>query len=164
MRQPHSVLVFPFRRTEAEPTFAILRRSDDSNWQCVAGGVEDDESLSVAARRETFEETGFSGSPLYKLDMASGVGKHWFSASSYWPDDLYIVRKHFFAMDVTSADTGVSLSSEHSKFQWVSYEAAASMLRYDDDKTALWELFQRIQRNDLNDADEGESDRRIGTQ
>jgi dATP pyrophosphohydrolase len=152
MRQPFSVLVFPFRRHAdgQRPRFAVFRRSDDGNWQSVAGGVEDDETLVEAARRETAEEAGIiARCPLYKLDMVSGVAKTWFAARTYWADDLYIVQKHFFGMDLTEDFSGISLSVEHGDFRWVRYEVAESLLRYDDDKTALWELDERIRRDDL---------------
>ena len=150
MRQPCSVLVFPFRRDADGPLFAVFRRSDDSNWQSVAGGVEGDETLVEAARRETAEEAAITTRhPLYKLDMVSGVAKTWFAARKYWPDDLYIVEKHFFGMDVTDEADAIALSREHDDFRWTTYDNAESMLRYDDDKTALWELDERIRRGDL---------------
>ncbi|MGH8795212.1 MAG: NUDIX domain-containing protein [Stackebrandtia sp.] len=149
MRQPYTVLVFPFRMTTAGPEYAIFRRSDDSNWQSVSGGVEDDEDLAAAARRETAEEAGLSdANPMYKLDMVSGVEKTCFSASKHWPDQLYIVPKHFFAMEV-GPETSVELSHEHHEFRWLTYDQAYAALRYDDDKTALWELNARIHADNL---------------
>ncbi|MEV0196085.1 hypothetical protein [Nonomuraea sp. NPDC050691] len=57
--------------------------------------------------------------------------------------------KHFFACDVTREKAQIVLSSEHRDTQWLPYQAAYESLRYDDDKTALWELDQRIRRRDL---------------
>jgi 8-oxo-dGTP pyrophosphatase MutT (NUDIX family) len=62
IRQPCNVHVFVFRRTGPEPEYALFRRSDDGSWQSVAGGVEEDESLLQAARRETREESGLPAS------------------------------------------------------------------------------------------------------
>jgi dATP pyrophosphohydrolase len=150
MRQPLQVTVFLFRRTAHEPEYAIFRRADDGCWQGVAGGVEEDEDLVTAARRETAEETGLTGrNPIYKLDMTSGVSKTWFAASQYWPADLYIVPKHNFAIDATGDPVAVVLSHEHSEFCWVSHSEASAALRYDDDKTALWELHARLRAGDL---------------
>jgi dATP pyrophosphohydrolase len=150
MRQPNTVLVFLFRRAVDGVRHAVFRRSDDDAWQSVSGGVEDTETLAEAARRETTEETGLpAGSPLYQLDMVSGVEKSCFAAAANWPASLYIVRKHFFAMDVSAAAEALVLSAEHKEFGWFSYEEAYAALRYDDDKTALWELDQRIARRDL---------------
>jgi dihydroneopterin triphosphate diphosphatase len=150
VRQPLEVIVFPFRIAATAPEYAVFRRADDGCWQGVAGGVEEGEDLVTAARRETAEETGLAGgSLLYKLDMVSGVAKICFAASRHWPDDLYIVAKHHFAVDVTSEPAPVVLSREHSEFRWAPYGEAAALLSYDDDKTALWELNARLRAGDL---------------
>jgi dATP pyrophosphohydrolase len=150
VRQPFQVTVFPFRVTISGPEYAIFRRADDGCWQGVAGGVEEGEDLVTAARRETAEEAGLtSGSPIYKLDMVSGVARTSFAASRHWPGDLYIVAKHHFAIDVTREPAPVMLSHEHSEFRWAPYVEASAALRYDDDKTALWELDARIRAGDL---------------
>jgi dihydroneopterin triphosphate diphosphatase len=152
MRQPLTVLVFPFRLGASGPQYAIFRRADDANWQSVSGGVEGAETLAQAARRETTEETGLPGTrPLYKLDMVSGVEKTCFAASEHWAADLYIVPKHFFAMDLTDSGADVRLSEEHHEFRWMDYDEAYGALRYDDDKTALWELNARLSHDDLPD-------------
>ena len=41
------------------------------------------------------------------------------------------------------------LSHEHSEFRWAPYGEASATLRYDDDKTALWELDARLRAGDL---------------
>ncbi len=61
MRAPFQVLVIPFRRTGTVPEFAVLKRSDASYWQFVAGGGENDETPAQAATRETEEEIGITG-------------------------------------------------------------------------------------------------------
>jgi dihydroneopterin triphosphate diphosphatase len=150
MRQPLQVTVFPFCMTAPGPEYAIFRRADDGCWQGVAGGVEEGEDLVTAARRETAEEAGLTGSnPVYKLDMVSGVARTWFAASQYWPSDLYIVAKHHFAMDATRDPAPVVLSREHSEFRWAPCGEASAALRYDDDKTALWELDARLRARNL---------------
>lgn len=150
MRQPYTVLVFVYRMVAGSPEFAVFQRADDGNWQSVSGGVEEGEDLVTAARRETEEETGLRDlGPLVELDMVSGVEKSCFAAGRFWPEDLYIVRKHFFAVDVTRAGYDIVLSDEHRDVRWLGYEAAYARLRYDDDKTALWELGQRIAHDRL---------------
>jgi dihydroneopterin triphosphate diphosphatase len=150
MRQPAQVIVFLFRVKAGGAEYAIFRRSDNGCWQSVAGGVEEGEDLFAAARREAREESGLRDqSPIYKLDMVSGVAKTFFAARDQWADDLYIVTKHFFAMDASRDPSAVVISAEHSEFRWVSYDDAFKTLRYDDDKTALWELDARLQDHRL---------------
>jgi dATP pyrophosphohydrolase len=38
------------------------------------------------------------------------------------------------------------MSSEHKEYKWVSYSEAFEMLKYDSNRTALWELKTRLQR------------------
>jgi dATP pyrophosphohydrolase len=152
LRQPLNVCVFPFRITAKGPRYAVFKRSDDGNWQGVSGGVEEGEDL-VTALRETEEEAGIADRhPIYKLDMISGVGKEGFAASRLWPRDLYIVSKHFFAMDVSTRTDPLSISAEHDEYRWASYTEACETLRYDDDKNALWELDARLRNRDLPEA------------
>ena len=150
MREPHAAVVYLFRRRPEGVGYAVLQRADDGNWQGVSGGVETGETPADAARRETREETGLGATaPLYRLDMTSGVEKIWFAAAAGWPADLYIVVKHFFGMHVTAEPGEVVLSAEHRAMRWLENDAACQALRYDDDRTALWELHARLAAADL---------------
>lgn len=42
------------------------------------------------------------------------------------------------------ADTFLQLSHEHTEYKWLTYAEAQTVLRYDSNKTALWELNRRI--------------------
>jgi dATP pyrophosphohydrolase len=149
MRAPFQVLVLLFRRTGSGVCeFAVLCRSDDGCWQGVAGGGENEETPAQAARREVAEETGISPTaPLYRLTMADHVPVRTFSARHEWPLDTYVIPQHFFACDATGAET--RLSDEHSELRWLRTDEAEAILRYDDNRTALWELSQRLERDDL---------------
>lgn len=151
MREPHNVVVLVFRGglDLDAPMFCVFRRSDDGHWQPVQGGVEHGETPVEAARRETAEEAGLTVvDQLHELDMVSAVPRTHFAANEYWPSDVYVVRKHYFALGL--GDQGrITLSDEHSEFTWVSYDDAQAILTYDDDRTALWELSQRIRHAGL---------------
>jgi dATP pyrophosphohydrolase len=41
----------------------------------------------------------------------------------------------------------MSLSHEHTKYEWLDYERAREVLRYDSNKVALWELDRRIRKS-----------------
>jgi dATP pyrophosphohydrolase len=41
------------------------------------------------------------------------------------------------------------VSDEHSDLVWLPYGEAHDRLRYDSNKTALWELSERLRRHDL---------------
>jgi dATP pyrophosphohydrolase len=142
MRSPFQVLVIPYRRTTSGVQFAVLRRSDGDYWQFVAGGGEDDESPLQAARRESREETGIDADEFIQLDSTASVPKIQFSGSDSWPRDLYVIPEHSFAVDATGHE--VKLSGEHLEVRWVDYDQAWHMLRWDSNRTAMWELAQRL--------------------
>ena len=41
----------------------------------------------------------------------------------------------------------IKLSNEHKEYKWVEYNEAMEKLRYDSNKTALWELNERLIKN-----------------
>jgi dATP pyrophosphohydrolase len=148
-RAPFQILVLPFRRTESNGfEFAVLRRSDEAYWQGVAGGGEMGESILQAARREALEEAGIPPTvPFYLLKTRDTVPVYSFKARDEWPADTYVVPQHFFTCDLTGLD--VTLSDEHTDVRWATYDEASELLRYDSNKNALWEIAERLRRNDL---------------
>jgi dATP pyrophosphohydrolase len=38
----------------------------------------------------------------------------------------------------------ISLSREHTEYRWLKYQDAYKLLRFDGDRTALWELDRRL--------------------
>jgi dATP pyrophosphohydrolase len=148
-RAPFQILVLPFRRTAAGGyQFAVLRRADDANWQGVAGGGEVGESVIQAARREAFEEAGVPPTALfYALNTQDTVPVSSFTASDEWPPDTYVIPQYFFACDLTGVD--IALSKEHTEVRWAGFDEVLELLRYDSNKNALWELVERLRRDDL---------------
>ena len=143
MRAPFQVLVIPFRRTAAGTEYAVLKRSDADWWQFVAGGGEDDETPLQAAQRETQEETGIAGNDSFlQLDSTAMVPENCFDAADSWEDDVYVIPEHCFAVD--TGDRVITISQEHTDFQWVQYDQARQMLKWDRNRTALWELNERL--------------------
>ena len=143
-RAPFNALVYPYRRLENnEFEYALLRRSDEGWWQGVAGGGEDNETPLEAAKRETYEETGISSeSPFLQLDTVIPVRVTEFSVSAIWGEDVYVIPMYCFGVEVT--DRPLVLSHEHTEYRWLKYEEADSLMKYDGNKTALWELDRRL--------------------
>ena len=141
MRAPFQILVIPYRRTAAGPEFAVLKRTDDGNWQFVAGGGEIGESPIEAARRETREEIGVAGK-MVRLDSTATIPKNRFRDANLWGPDVYVIPEHCFAIDVGSSV--ITLSGEHTTLCWVPYERAWQLLQYDSNRNALWELNERL--------------------
>src|SRR6185312_7981720 len=149
-RTPRNVLVLPFRRGAwGGLEFAVFRRADEAGevWQGVAGGVEDGETLLQAARRELAEETGLQPAPpcWLALDAQASVPATVFRDWRAWGPDTFVVREFAFGVDVGEA-ARVSLSHEHAEHRWLGLEAAQRLVRYDSNRTALWELNERVAR------------------
>jgi dATP pyrophosphohydrolase len=151
-RLPLQVLVLPFRRfADGTTEYAVLRRRDhtDDCWQGVAGGAEQGESAEQAARREMMEEAGIPvDAPLVQLDAVASVPASQFQERDLWGPDVYVVTERAFGVYVDD-NQAITLSDEHTEYRWVPYEEAARLLRWDSNRTALWELNERLRRSDM---------------
>lgn len=142
-RAPFQILVLPCRRMPDALEFAVLRRADYFCWQGIAGGGEDDETPLEAAKREAFEEGGISGvAHFLSLQASCTVPVTFFQDSGTWDPALYVVPEHSFSVDCTGQT--LVLSSEHDALEWLPYAEAHARLTYDSNRTALWELNQRL--------------------
>jgi dihydroneopterin triphosphate diphosphatase len=143
-RAPYQVLVFPYRLTkEGDWEFAIFLRADGDFWQGISGGGEGDERPLEAARRELFEETCIStDAPLLGLDTTASIRVTWFRDSPLWGKDRLVVPEYAYGVRVD--DIELVLSDEHSEMRWLPYRVAEHLLRFDSNRTALWELNLRI--------------------
>ena len=150
MRAPFQVLVIPYRWIRTTPEFAVFRRSDAGWWQFVAGGGEDGETPLRAARRETGEEIGIANASFTPLDSMATVPKNCFKAAERWGKGLYVIPEHCFALDV--GDSDLRLSREHTEVRWATYADAASLLKWDSNRNALWELNERLRTTRRNTA------------
>ena len=150
-RATFQVVVFPFRRRGESIEYAVFRRADAGYWQGIAGGGEDDESPLEAAKRETEEEAGIPRtSTFYRLDTVGCLPVYHFAARTEWPNDLYVTPNYAFGVDC--ADATIVLSYEHTEVAWLPFPEAHSILKWDDNRTALWELDQRFLNGDLHEA------------
>lgn len=57
--------------------------------------------------------------------------------------ECFVIPEYVFAVEVRNKS--LRLSHEHIEYNWVTYENAWAMLKYDSNRTALWELNRRIE-------------------
>jgi dATP pyrophosphohydrolase len=150
-RQPQQIHVYLFRKnSHGIYEYAIFQRADnDLWWQGISGGVEEGETIEAGARRELFEEAGISDNlPLYRLETKSYLPSYIFSLQTQelWGRDILVIPMHFFAMPYEGE---IKLSEEHTQFRWLPYDKAEQLVYFHDQKTALWELNQRLIRGNL---------------
>ena len=143
-RAPFNVGVFLYREAgDGEFEYALLKRADAGFWQGVSGGGEDGETPLETAKRETFEETGISPEAAFlQLDTVEPVPVIYFAGSRLWGEDVYVIPQYWFG--VRADDRPLVLSHEHVAYRWLGYEQARRILEFDGNRTALWELNQRL--------------------
>jgi dATP pyrophosphohydrolase len=142
-RAPFQVLVLPYRRTADSFEFAVLKRADDDCWQGIAGGGEGLETPLEAAKREAREEASVpADAGFMELESVCSVPVCLFRDEGAWGDALYVIPEYSFGVDCTGLR--VELSDEHADLRWLSYGEASERLTYDSNRTALWELHQKL--------------------
>lgn len=143
-RAKYQILVLPFRHVRgAEHEFASLRRTDSGIWQGIAGGGEANELPLDAAIREAIEEAGVpSDASFYELATTCSVPVCFFAERATWPADLFVIPEYAFAVDCSNLE--LVLSDEHSELVWDMYEETRQRLHWDSNRTALWELRERL--------------------
>ena len=147
-RAKYQILVIPYNIDNGNVQYCIFRRSDMDIWQFIAGGGEDfDESVLLSAKREASEEANIDFHNEYiKLDTVSSIPAICFkNARTIWGEDCYVVPEYCFGVKVDRKE--IFLSEEHSEYKWCSYEDAIECLKYDSNRTALWELDCRIKKS-----------------
>ena len=144
MRAKYQVLVLPYRKEADEITYCIFKRSDMDCWQFVAGGGEtEDASPLISAQREAQEEANIPiDANYFQLETQCSIPTAHFPARAQWGKDCLVIPEYAFAVEVTNG--AIQLSDEHTAFAWVDYATAMDSLQYDSNKTALWELDQRL--------------------
>ena len=146
MGQPYETLIFPYKKEKNEIKYAIFLRDDMRVWQGICGGGEEGETILETAKRESFEEAGIKYDSNYiQLDTITTMPVVAITGKFSWEEDVFVVKEYCFGVDANGQE--IVLNDEHPEYKWLSYEEAKKLLKWDSDKTALWELNERLKRN-----------------
>jgi len=145
-RAPYQVLVIPYNKVENTIRYCVFERKHPM-IQFIAGGGEDEEAPIEAARRECFEEARIQSDDFIKLTSLCYIPTCIFSENQCraWGEEIFIIPEYAFGVELKSTD--IIISEEHIGYKWVTYEEAVSLLKWDSNKTALYELDCRIKSN-----------------
>jgi dATP pyrophosphohydrolase len=147
-RMPLQVLVFPYYiEANNKIQYALFLRPKTAGgfWQAIAGGVEQGETVLMAARREMYEETGIKPDGRFMmLRSNASIPVTGITGEFTWGPDILTAQEYCFGAQVT--DKNLTLSQEHVEYRWMDYETALTLLKYDSNKHALWELNERLTR------------------
>lgn len=144
-RAKYQVLVLPYKRQGGKLLYCIFKRSDMDAWQFIAGGGEDEDASPLAsAKREAYEEARIPSDGKYDmLETMCSISTECFQKSRrIWGETCLVIPEYCFAVEAADAD--IIISREHTRFEWADYQTALRRLKYDSNKTALWELDNKI--------------------
>jgi len=148
-RAPFQVLVYACYPTQdSEFAYLLLKRSDEGWWQGIAGGGEGSETPLEAAKRETLEETGIPrDSRFLQLITVLPIPAAEFRYSHLLGREVCVIPQYCFG--VLPKEKKIVLSSEHTDYKWLMYEEAYRLMKYEDNKIALWELDKRLKNEEI---------------
>lgn len=143
MRAPFQILAIPYRIVNESPLYCVFRRADFDQWQFIAGGGENYETPLNAAKREAFEEGGAKSDKWIELKSLSYIPVEVISENhrQYWDKDTYVIPEYSFGFEFNGE---IKVSHEHIECIWVTYEKAIQKLKWDSNRTALYELNCRL--------------------
>lgn len=144
MRAPFQIHAIPYRVVNDRLIYCVFHRADIDQWQFIAGGGEDDETPLKAAKREIWEESGISANNVMALKSMSCIPANIFPREylNNWAEDTFVVPEYAFGFECT---VEIVLSHEHIECLWLAYDEARAKLKWDSNKTALYELNCRLQ-------------------
>lgn len=144
MRAPYQTLTILYKNEENKILFGIFYRNSHPMWQFISGGGEDKETPIETVIREIREETSIiiDKEKIQQLDAKSTIPVVNVTGEYTWGQEVFVVPEYAFAVEIKNDD--IVLSSEHKEYRWVEYDEAMRLLKYDSNKTALWELNERL--------------------
>jgi dATP pyrophosphohydrolase len=145
-RTPFQVLVFPYRVVDHDVKFAVFQHAEQNSWHGISGKSQELETPIEAARRESGVEAGLDvGEERYMvLDCINAVPANQFLGSYSWSGGRFVLPQYCFGVEVETES--LSPTDPGADYRWIGYEEATSMLGSDASRTALWELYERLQR------------------
>lgn len=138
MRVPIQVLIHPVRETNDGWEYLMLKRVESRGgfWQGVTGAPENNETIIEGAKRELIEETGYTSFTLIKTDVSYVIPmeKRW---EDIYPKGTKEIPEYLFLAKIHQLIPPKIDPIEHTEWKWCSYEHAMTLLKWEDNKSAL---------------------------
>lgn len=142
-----------FRKNKGIFEFLLLKRIPEKGgfWQPPCGGLEkSDISKLEAAYRELLEEASLKKENIIRViedvDIFE-INKHYLTG-----EPIPTITEYVFGFEV-NPDLAVSIHNniypEHETFEWVPFDKALSLLKWENNKVALQKLNQLLNKEKL---------------
>ena len=138
VRIPIQVLVYPVRKINEDWEYLMLKRiiSRGGVWQGVTGAPEDNETNAEGAKRELFEETGYSSFTLIKTDVSYIIPMQDKWKDNY-PENTKEIPEYLFIAKINEPGPPQIDPIEHDDWKWCKYEESLDLLSWENNKRAL---------------------------
>ena len=142
---PFKTLLFPYKLKDKIPFFAIFKKRSENHWQALSGSVLTGESTDTAVVRYGLDALGISSDAKYfKLDSRAMIPFE-YASDEDWEKEVFVIPEDCFAILIDGSD--LLLSEEIEDIKWLEYKNAIEMVKWDSNKTALWELNFRLKKD-----------------
>jgi len=119
------------------PQFLTIKRSPNERypliWQCVTGGIKNNEKASETAIRELKEETGLIAEKIWTIDRVNNY---------YDPkyDAVFLIP--IFGIEVSRKN--IFLSSEHVDYYWGDIKSVQKKMLFNQQKLGLESFYNML--------------------
>lgn len=150
MRAPYQILAILYKRENDKILYGIFYRNSHPIWQFISGGGENNEKPLETVIREIKEETSLvvEKAQIKQLDSKTTIPVLNITGEYTWGTNVYVVTEYSYAVEIEGENSNIQLSNEHKEYKWVEYDEAVEKLKYDSNKTALWELNEKLNKKD----------------
>ena len=150
MRAPYQILTILYKRENNRILYGIFYRNSHPIWQFISGGGENNEKPLETVIREIKEETSLvvEKAQIKQLDSKTTIPVLNITGEYTWGTNVYVVPEYSYAVEIEGENSNIQLSNEHKEYKWVEYDEAVEKLKYDSNKTALWELNEKLNKKD----------------
>ncbi|MDR1410403.1 MAG: NUDIX pyrophosphatase [Oscillospiraceae bacterium] len=144
-RLPYQVLAVLYLQDKSNIRYCVFGRNNPKGqFQFIAGGGEGNETPIQAVVREVFEESGADNAEFQPLTSLCYIPTNIFPKEhrEAWGENIFVIPEYSFGVAIKSDH--IQLSEEHIGFRWATYDEALSLLKWDSNKTALYELNSKL--------------------
>jgi len=105
-------------------------------WQGVTGAPENNETIAEGAKRELYEETGYTSFALIETDIFYRIPMEdrW---KDIYPKNTTEIPEYLFIAKINQPGPPQIDPIEHDAWKWCIYEDAMNLLSWENNKNAL---------------------------